>query len=209
MRDVLLFGGSFDPIHHGHLIVCRAAAEQLGIERVVLIPCAVPPHAKSHALADGADRLAMCRAAVAGDPLFEVSDWELRRSGPSYTLYTVQHFRERAGGGEVYWLLGMDGLRELTSWHRADELVSLCTFVTARRPGVPPPSEAEVRGLFPPPRWAQLRLRFLETPWLEISGTHIRERVRAGRSIRYLTPPEVCALIGARGLYRGAGGAGR
>ncbi len=201
MSGILLFGGSFDPIHHGHLIVCRAAAEQLGVSRVVLVPSAQPPHKRGQSLAPPQDRLEMCRLAVRGDPLIEVSDWELCQPGPNYTLYTVQHFRSIAPSERICWLLGMDSLRDLPSWHRVSELADACTLVTARRPGVPTPDDALLRALLGDARVEVLRKSILETPWLEISATHVRERVRAGRSIRYLCPDSVCDHILARRLY--------
>src|SRR5205814_3740928 len=144
---------SFNPIHNGHLIVARAAAEQLGVQRVVLLPSAHPPHKPSQDLAPAADRLEMCRLAVAGDGLFEICDWELRQPGPNYTIHTIEHFRAAAHGDREsssphagrpspspasadagdwrpYWLIGMDSLRELPTWHRIGELLDLCTFVT-------------------------------------------------------------------------------
>ena len=108
----LLFGGSFDPIHYGHLIVSRFVAEHLAIPRVVLVPGARPPHKADAGLAPAADRLAMCRLAVAGDSQFEVSDWELGQPGPNYTLHTIEHYRSASPpGAQFYWLIGMDSLR--------------------------------------------------------------------------------------------------
>ncbi len=199
---MLLFGGSFDPVHHGHLIVCRAAAEQLGVERAVLIPSAQPPHKRGQTLAPATDRMEMCRLAVRDDPLMDASDWELQQTGPNFTLYTVQHYRATCPGERLYWLLGMDSLRDLPSWHRVAELADACTLVTARRPGVAMPDDGALRVLLGDARVAVLRQHILESPWLEISATHVRERVRAGRSIRYLCPDSVCDHILARGLYR-------
>ncbi len=202
MAGVLLFGGSFDPIHHGHLIVCAWAAERLAVERAILIPSATPPHKSRAALAPADDRLAMCRAAVEGDSRFEVSDWELRQPGPNYTLHTALHFRERVGGeSPLYWLIGMDSLRELGTWHRVDALASVATIVTARRPGSEQP---ELSHLTPPLSSQQidwLRRHVLETPQIEISATDIRRRVAEGRSIRYLVPASVERHIRGRGLY--------
>jgi nicotinate-nucleotide adenylyltransferase len=202
-RGVLLFGGSFDPLHHGHLIISRAVAERIGAARVVLIPSAVPPHKQNKRLAPPADRLEMCRRAVAGDSLFEVSDWELGQPGPNYTLLTVQHFRKQAAAeATLYWLIGLDGLNELDTWHRIAELVEACTIVTAVRPGHAAPDLKRLSPLLRPEQIGRLSQFVIDTPLLDISSTQVRERVARGQSIRYLTPEPVREWIETRGLYR-------
>lgn len=208
MARVLLFGGSFNPIHHGHLAIARAVAQQLEIPRVVLIPAASPPHKQGEVLPPGAQRLEMCRIAVAGDPLFEVSDWELRQSGPNYTLLTVEHFRSRLpAASELYWLIGMDSLRELHTWHRVGDLAACCTLVTAQRPGFPPADLAPLRALLAPGALERVRRHILETPQIGISATGIRARVARGASIRELVPEGVADFVREHGLYRSAGDA--
>lgn len=202
MADVLLFGGSFDPIHHGHLIVARAVAETLGVQRVILIPAARPPHKSRQALSAPSDRLEMCRLAVEGDSCFEVSDWELNQSGPNYTLHTVQHFREQLGEEVgLFWLIGMDGLRELGTWHRVGELAEACTFVTALRPGFERPDLSYLGEWLTPPQIETIAEHILETPLIGITATDIRARVRAGRGIRYLAPRAVVEYIRGGKLY--------
>lgn len=202
MSDILLFGGSFDPIHHGHLIVCRAAAETLGVGRTILIPSARPPHKEHAALSPPRDRLEMCRLAVADDPAMEVSDWELAQSGPNYTLHTVRHFGEQLGGDDrLYWLIGMDGLRELGTWHRIRDLAEACTLVTALRPGFERPDLSYLGEWLTPPQVETIAAHVLETPLIAITATDIRRRVRAGRSPRYLSPAAVAEYIGRRRLY--------
>lgn len=213
MDQILLFGGSFDPIHHGHLIVGRHVAEQLNVAQVVLIPGASPPHKGSRRLAPVADRLAMCRLATTGDPQFAVSAWETEQEGPNYTIHTISHFRETRGpqpapseaeGTGLYWLVGMDGLRELGSWHRASELVDACTVVTAARPGFSHPDWSALGGCFSARQIEKLEQHIIEGPRIDIAGTDIRARVRTGRSIRYLVPEPVRRYIVERGLYREA-----
>lgn len=203
MERLLLFGGSFDPVHHGHLIVARHVAEVLDLDRVVLIPCATPPHKPARQLAPAVDRVAMCRAAVRGEPLFEVSDWETAQAGPNYTLLTVRHFREQRADAAIYWLLGLDSLRELDSWYRAEELADACTLVTAARPGFVRPRAEELGGRFTALQTGRLLDHIVPGPEIDISATEIRARVRAGRSIRYLVPEAVAEYIEARGLYTG------
>lgn len=201
---ILLFGGSFDPIHHGHLLAARAAAERLDIRRVVLIPSATPPHKQNKQLAPAAERLTMCRLAVAGDPLFEVDDWELRQSGPNYTLNTVAHFASlHPPPAQLFWLIGADSLNELETWRRVGDLAELCTLVTAARPGAAAPDLSRLSSLVRPAALARIAAHVLETPRMDISATEIRSRIAAGRSIRYLAPEAVIAHIERSGLYRG------
>lgn len=207
-RVVALFGGSFNPIHVGHLIVARNVAEQIGADRLVLIPSAKPPH-KLSALADLADaraRLAMVQAAIAGESLFDVSDCELRREGPSYTFDTVTQFLAELGSSaSVAWVIGADSLPELASWYRVDELVDRCRIVTAARPGWEAPDLAPLAARLSRAQIDRLRSDVLDTPRIDISATEIRRRVREGRSIRYLVPEPVREYISANQLYRSSG----
>lgn len=204
MAGVGLLGGSFDPIHFGHLISARSCAEQLGLDRIVLIPSAVPPHKRGVAMTEGVHRLEMARRAVEGDELFEITDVEFQRSGPSYTIDTVAEIRRRGigGPGELCWLIGADSLPELHTWHRPAELVQQVRIVTVVRPGWSPPLKADLA------KWAgeesatALLRDCVTTPAIEISATDIRDRVRSGRSIRYLVPESVWSYIDATGLYR-------
>ncbi|MGE0482078.1 MAG: nicotinate (nicotinamide) nucleotide adenylyltransferase [Phycisphaerae bacterium] len=203
MPGVLLFGGSFDPIHHGHLIACRAAAEQLGVTRVVLLPSGQPPHKRGGELSPAAVRVELCRRAVAGDDLFELDDWETRQDGPSYTLHSVRRYRDQLGTPEpLYFLMGLDALADLGSWHRARDLASQCVIVTVRRAGTAAPDLARLSPPLGPEQLATIRAHILDTPTIEISATEIRARVRKGWSIRYLVPAAVEALIHEHGLYR-------
>lgn len=199
---MLLFGGSFNPIHHGHLIVARHAAEALGLGRVVLMPSATPPHKSTAGLAPAADRLKMCRLAVEGDPMFEVSDWEIQRDGPNYTLETIRHFRAQGyAADEVHWLIGMDSLHELGTWYRAAELVDECTIVTVARPGAQHPTRAALCRSFTAAQADRLLAHIVDGPQIDIASTEIRHRVMSGASIRYLLPEAVRIFIAERGLY--------
>ncbi len=191
----LLFGGSFNPIHNGHLIIARAVAEQLHVPRVILIPSRHPPHKQTAGLAPAEDRLAMCRLAVDDEPRFEVSDWELRQSGKNYTLLTVRHFREALGDHDLAWLIGMDSLTDLPNWYEAGQLAAACTLVTAARPGFPRPDLSALADQVAAPDLARIEAHILETPRIDISASAIRARLRAGRSVRYLVPDAVRAYL--------------
>lgn len=198
-----LFGGSFNPIHVGHLIVSRAVAERLRLDKVYLIPAALPPHRMPKNLAPPEHRLAMLRLAVQGDPLFEISDLEIARPGPSYTVHTVEQFRRQFGpAAELFWIIGADSLGELANWYQADRLVDLCQIVTAARPGYDHIDTKGLRLRFTAEQAARLEAGVLPTPRIDISASDIRRRVAAGQSIRYLVPDAVADYIAKHGLYR-------
>lgn len=198
-----LYGGSFDPIHFGHLISARSLAEQLSLNRVVLIPAMLPPHKQTSELTDARHRLEMARLAVQGDPLFEVSDAELHRAGPSYTFDTVTQFRQQLGPQvELFWFIGADSLPELPSWYRVAELVKVVRIVTAARPGWTRPDPAQLNVAIGSASARQLLEDCLETPRIDISATEIRARVRSGLSIRYLVPERVASYIASQRLYQ-------
>lgn len=201
-KGIALFGGTFDPIHHGHLIAARAVMEQLDYERVVFIPAPNPPHKVGHGLSDAADRLEMVALAIAGEPRLEVSDIEIRRAGLSYTILTVEAYRQ-AVGPEVplAWIIGGDSLPELHTWYRVRELVDACRIVTAVRPGYEKPDLEPLRQVLSDEQVQRLSADVLTTPRIDISATDIRRRRRAGQSIRYLVPEAVAAYIEKRGLY--------
>lgn len=197
-----LYGGSFNPIHCGHLIVVRAIAEQLDLGRVIFLPSARPPHKADEALLDHRHRAEMVKLAIADEPQFEFSDFDLARKGLSYTIDTVAHFR-RLLGPEValHWIIGADSLAELTTWFRVSSLVDACRIVTAVRAGWEQIAWDELSGTLSEAQLASLQAGVLETPVVEISSTAIRDRIRDGRSIRYLVPEAVRAYILRHALY--------
>ncbi len=191
----LCFGGSFNPIHVGHLLVARAVAEAGGLEGVLLIPSAQPPHKPNSAdLAAASERLQLCQTVSATDRFFETSDIEIARTGPSYTIETVRELKKRSHGA-VHWLIGADMLQILPKWHLAEQLLAEATFWIARRPGY------EIDWPALPEKFQVLRQNVVTAPLIEISATSIRERLREGRSIRYLVPESVEHQILARRLY--------
>ena len=181
-----LYGGTFDPIHHGHLILAREARERLGLDRVVFIPAARSPFKPGVALTPPEVRLEMVRAAVEGEPGFEVDASEITRGGTSYTIDTVLGARERWPEAELWWLIGADHVGELPKWHRAEELSALVRFAVLDRA-----VGGETTHSFP---------RIART--IDISATEVRTRVARGASIGYLVPPAVQALIAQHGLYQ-------
>jgi nicotinate-nucleotide adenylyltransferase len=204
-QRVGLFGGSFNPIHNGHLIVARAVAERLKLDHVILLPSARPPHKGDRKLLDGENRAALVKLAIIDEPLFEFSDFDLTREGPSYTIDTVMHFRESLGPqAALHWIIGADSLSELTTWHRVRDLVDACRIVTAARPGWDTMDWAPFRAMLSDAQVAAIQAGVLPTPRIDISSTDIRRRVREGRSIRYLVPDIVRSYIETNDLYRDA-----
>lgn len=198
-----LLGGSFDPIHIGHLLIARFVAEALSMQEVVFLPSAHPPHKSPADLVGIDDRLAMVRAAIKGEPLFSVDDWDARQRGPTFTIHTVEHFKSvRPADTALCWIVGSDSLAELHTWKDVARLIESCRIVTVRRPGADSPDLASLRALAPPVAVDRLTRDIVETPRIDISSTDIRQRVQAGRSIRYLVPDCVREHILSRGLYR-------
>jgi nicotinate-nucleotide adenylyltransferase len=195
MREKICFGGTFNPIHNGHLICARAASEAVGAKTVVIFPAGNPAHRGEPAdLADVGDRLAMCRSAIEGIEGFEVDDRECRRTGPTYTIDTARELK-REGWNEVTWLIGADMLNTLPKWHEAEKLLQDVKFLVMARPGV----EFEWDRL--PEEVRALKKNVVRVPQIDISGTEIRRRAMAGLSIDYLCPEGVCGYIRETGLY--------
>ena len=203
-----LFGGSFNPIHNGHLIAARAVGDLLGLSRVVFIPSPNPPHKEGADLADAADRLEMVRLAIAGETGFDCSDIEIGRSGPSYTIVTVEAFRRIESGRPLFWIIGADSLGELHTWYRVGELADLCRIVTAARPGFDRPDLSALSRVLTADQVRRIEGDILATPRIDISATEIRRRVSAGQSVRYLVPDAVLEYVRRRGLYRRTGDGG-
>lgn len=198
-----LYGGSFDPIHIGHVIVARSVAESLGLDRVIFLPSASPPHKDSSELLSQEHRARMVELAIANEPLFALDDYDLTRKGPTYTVETVAYFKGLFGAGaELAWIIGADSLPELKSWYRVGELVDGCRIVTAARPGWETPDLSILRPELGDEQIERLGRDILDTPRIDVSATDIRRRVLTGRSIRYLVPDAVGDYIQRHGLYQ-------
>ena len=194
--DKLCFGGAFNPIHIGHLLLARAVAEKKNFRRVVLIPTGTPPHKQATAeLAAAEDRLAMCRLVAQEDPLFEVDDLESRKPGPSFTLDTIRALRAQ-GWSAVHWMIGADMLQFLPKWHRPLDLLREITFWVVRRPG------HDIDWAALPPDYHPLRSQVVDGPLIEISASEIRDRVRRGLPIQYMVTAPIERYITEHRLYR-------
>lgn len=188
-----LMGGTFDPIHVAHLIIAEEALDRLGLDRVVFIPSARPPHKPGSHMTPVEHRLEMVRLAVADNPRLAVSDVEARRDDTSYTIETIRALREELGEEEtLHFIMGADSLAQFFTWKDPLDLLSACEFVVVPRPG------ATIEDGDPRIRE---KATVLEMPMLDIASSDIRSRLRSGRSVRYLLPGPVRAYIEAKNLY--------
>jgi nicotinate-nucleotide adenylyltransferase len=192
-RRLGVFGGSFDPVHNGHLAVAALAREHLGLQTVLFVPAGLPPHKLDVVRAPAAHRVAMLRAALAGEPGCVIYRGELLRSGPSYTLDTVRGLLRRYPGRELYLIVGSDTLAEIPTWHRYRELLGRVTLAVAHRPGY---------GLRPPPQLRGARVVRVPSPEWGVSSTQVRSYLAAGRSCAGLLPRSVRNYVRRHGLYR-------
>ena len=189
-------GGTFDPVHVGHIAMAEAAAACAGLDRVLLIPSNVPPH-RSAAMASAADRLEMTRLAAAGHPRLEISDIELRRPGPSYTVDTLRQLRTERPEDELCLVLGWDAARDIRAWRSPDELVQLATLVIVARPGYshPSPFELAAAGI------DAGRVMICDAPTPDVEATDVRRLIEEGGSLHGVLDPAVELYIRDRGLY--------
>jgi len=188
-------GGTFDPIHLGHLRAAENAREGLGLDEVRFLPAQVPPHRATPA-SSARDRYAMVALATALNPHFVADDLELRREGPSYTVDTIARLRDERPGDAVVLIVGSDTFTELPTWKDHDRLLQMCTLAVVTRP-----EDGGEEGGRPPAR-AEAGVSRVPGPGLAVSATDIRRRVKEGLSIRYLVPETVADYIAKRGLYR-------
>lgn len=198
MGKLAVLGGTFNPIHQGHVRLAQAAAEALSLERVLLIPTWTPPHKESPDLAPSRHRLAMCRLAAAENPLLAVDDLEIRRKGRSYTIDTVEELRRREPGAELVLIIGSDMLLTFHEWRRWREILEQVTLCAAcRQPDIQAQAQAYGEDL----RRQGYRCMLLSLPPLEISSTQIRERIAAGTLPDGWLDPRVARYIQDNGLY--------
>jgi len=197
-----LLGGTFDPIHFGHLLLAVHSHEKLDLDRVMFIPARLPPH-KGRPTAKAADRLAMVRLAVADDERFLVCDCELGRAEPSYTIQTVRQLQSSLGSeAHLFWLIGSDMVEDLPSWHKIGELVELIEIIVVSRAGQARPNYSALEQALTGEQIKRLRTGAIDLPLIDISSTQIRERLGQGQSVRYLLPRVVEDYIIQHKLYR-------
>ncbi|MGA2691770.1 MAG: nicotinate-nucleotide adenylyltransferase [Opitutaceae bacterium] len=186
-------GGTFDPIHFGHLLAAQDAFEQHKLDRLVIVPAAQAPLKPNETQSTSADRLAMVRAATEWDTRFEVSDFELSKGGVSFTIDSARHFRALYPNDELFWVIGGDQLPKLHLWKDIESLAAIVQFIFLERPGYPVKAAPDVPGL---------RLHRCDGHLLAISSTELRDRTRRGLSLDYFVPHKAIVYIREKGLYR-------
>lgn len=197
-----IFGGSFDPVHYGHLLLAESCREQLFLDKVFFVPAGVPPHKRRAALTPAIHRLAMLELAIGGEPDFEICRFEIDREEISYTVETLRWFRAQFDQAELFLLVGADMLNDLPNWREVGEICRLAQPVGVRRGGSAPPSFERLMPLLPPERLQWLMNTHVDMPEVALSSSEIRRRVRHRQSIRFRVPKAVEQYIFTHGLYR-------
>jgi nicotinate-nucleotide adenylyltransferase len=197
-----IYGGSFDPVHYGHLLLAECARETLQLDEVWLIPAAVPPHKQTRELAPAKHRLAMLEFALAGHEQIKSSQLEIDRGGISYTVDTLAAIREQYSSATIFLLMGADSLHDLPTWREPQQICELATVAVVRRGGSPEPDFSVLTPITSAKNLIAIRASQVQMPLIELSSTDLRHRGATGQSLRYRTPRAVEKYIQTHGLYR-------
>jgi nicotinate-nucleotide adenylyltransferase len=197
-----IFGGTFDPVHFGHLLLAESAREQLRLDEVWFMPAATPPHKRDRELTSAKQRVEMLELAIAGNEAFRVSTLELDRGGVSYTVDTLRHLLRDRPDAELFLLMGADSLRDLVTWREPEEVCRLALPAVVRRGGEPDPDFSVLNEVVASERLKAIRASEVEISAVDFNSTDLRERAAEGRSLRYRTPRAVEKYIETQQLYR-------
>lgn len=200
MKKYGIFGGSFNPIHYGHLMICEYIKEEMGLDKVIFIPTGNPPHKDLGVSAE--DRYEMVRLAISPNPDFEISDIETTRVNLSYTVDTIRELKKIYKEEKLYFLIGLDSLFQLKTWKKIGDLSQEIEFVVALRPGYIDKEEINNEIDFLRENFGT-KINLINTPLYEISSTDLRDRIHEGKSLRYLIPKKVLDYIEESGFYKG------
>lgn len=193
MKRIGISGGTFNPIHLGHLFMAQSALEKFDLEKIIFVPSFWPPHKSRQNVLDASKRLEMVRLAVKDNPSFEVCDVEIKRGGKSYTIDTIRYFHDQyPAGTKFFFILGYDSLADLHRWHQIDELLKMTSFIVINRPGFKPTNS----------RIPQRKVLSAMMPGLEISSSYIRECLRSHKTVKYLVSEPVLEYIRKNSLYK-------
>jgi nicotinate-nucleotide adenylyltransferase len=198
-----VFGGAFDPVHYGHLILAEQSREQAALDQVWFVPAARHPFKSDPAGTPFERRAAMLRLAIAGNPNFQVNEIENDRPGLSYTAETLEELQRLHPDAELHFLLGSDSLPDLPKWRSPERIVAAAALVVMERPGHPPMSADALRAALCLPADVPLRMTAVDAPLIDLASRDIRRRIAVGRSVRYMLPRAVEAYIDEKRLYRG------
>ncbi|MBN2183359.1 MAG: nicotinate (nicotinamide) nucleotide adenylyltransferase [Sedimentisphaerales bacterium] len=201
-KRTALFGGTFDPVHVGHTVVAAAAAEHIGAEKVIFIPAKRSPLKDNLPRASDVDRFNMISLAIEDDEKFGVSDCELKRQSPSFTLDSVRRFQAELGGkASIFWLIGADGISELSRWYKIEELIDECSLSVMYRAGFEKPDFEKFLPLWGRRRVEKLRENIIPTPLVDVSSTQVRQRLASGLDVAQMLHPKVLIYIRENNLY--------
>ncbi|MSQ94499.1 MAG: nicotinate (nicotinamide) nucleotide adenylyltransferase [Gemmataceae bacterium] len=197
-----IFGGTFDPVHLGHLILAEQCREQAKLDQILFIPAALPPHKQQQPLTSFAHRAEMLTLAISGHSAFRVDELEKERAGPSYTVHTLTQLHEQLPGDEFCFILGSDSVHDLPIWYQPQRILELATLLVVARADWPVFSVQELKAKLQLNEDFPLRYQIVEAPLITIASRAIRRRIGEGRSVRYMIPRAVEAYIEDKGLYR-------
>lgn len=201
-EKIILFGGTFDPVHTGHIAIAESAAAKIGASKVILIPARRSPHKEQKPMAADNDRIAMLKLAITGNCLFQISPVELNRAEPSYTIDTIRHFRHKLGPDcQLHWLIGADMLKDLPRWYKIDDLLKDCTICVMNRGGFGKPDFDSLISKLGAENIKKLRRNMIETPLIKISSTEIRQKTSQNQNISKFLHPNVMEYIKKYRLY--------
>ncbi|MFW6280802.1 MAG: nicotinate-nucleotide adenylyltransferase [Halanaerobium sp.] len=197
-KKIGIFGGTFDPPHLGHLILNEQIKNNFGLDKIIFMPAGNPPHKKDKEIISDNQRLEMIRLATANNPFFEISNWELSRDRYSYTAYTLKEFVPSLDAEQVFFIIGADSLADIFKWHKPDYLLAEGKFIVFNRPGY------NLDDILGKPEYEPYldNINTYQSLHIEISSSYIREEIKKGNSIRYLTPENVRKYIMGKKLYR-------
>ncbi|WP_418790720.1 nicotinate-nucleotide adenylyltransferase [Phosphitispora sp. TUW77] len=198
-KKIGIMGGTFDPIHYGHLHIAECSRHRFGLEKVIFVPAGNPVHKSRKSITSSARRMEMTALAIRSNPNFDMSEVEVRRSGPTYTVDTLEELHREGIGDQIFFITGADAILEILTWKNVVRVFELCEFIAITRPGYSFKEMDRVLTKLTKPQ--RDRIHFNETGGILISSTDIRRRVLCGEPIKYLVPPEVEGYINENGLY--------
>jgi nicotinate-nucleotide adenylyltransferase len=196
-----VFGGSFDPVHYGHLLLAESCREACSLDLVLFVPTAVSPHKQDQLPSEARHRIEMLKLAIGGHPAFDVSEIEIRRAGISFTVDTLRELHRENPQDELFLLMGADSCEDFPTWRQPSEICQLASLVVVGRAGSPIPDLEKLKRSIDPQQAESIRCHFVEMPCVDYSSSRIRERVAAGQSIRFQTPRAVEMYIQTHSLY--------
>ena len=199
-KRILLYGGSFDPIHNGHIHIAREVYDKLEVDKVIFLPAGIPPHKRDKEMTPPMQRLEMVKLALEFEPVFDVSDYEVTLDGPSFTVHTLRFFRSQFTGCQLFWLIGGDSFSQLAKWYKPEQIIDICTVVTVKRPGYEldtEPLKAKLSG----EQIDKLLSHVIDIPLTDESSTEVRKRVAAGKSVDDMVPKSVAEYVKKNKLY--------